>query len=266
MNRALTRRLLQRLWPLLALSCVAVFFIAHLFVVLIEPLGGIAIFQYVLRNAVIAQIVGAAEIDMTTLAGVASIAYIHFLVLLILAVWPISIAATALAGDIELGEADLILSRAVPRRAPLIAAWVTLLIGAAALGASLWLGTALGDLLLSDENLPLRRFALAALDSVLLTLAMGAVAILLSTLSSERGRVIALAAALWILNYFNAQVAPIFQSLRWLEPWSLQGHSNPQSIVAAGHLRTGDFAIIAAIIAACLILSAVVWHRRDIRV
>ncbi|MBN1478530.1 hypothetical protein JXA47_17385, partial [Candidatus Sumerlaeota bacterium] len=142
MKRALTRRLLQRLWPLLALSCVAVFAIAHLFVILIEPLGGIGLIQSVLRNAAIAQILGASEIDMSTLAGVASIAYIHFLVLMILAIWPIAIASTALAGDIELGEADLILSRAVPRHASLIAAWMTLLIGAGALGASLWLGTA----------------------------------------------------------------------------------------------------------------------------
>jgi hypothetical protein len=94
---------------------------------------------------------------------------------------------------------------------------------------------------------------------------MGSVAVLLSTVSSERGRVIAIGAALWILNYFNAQVAPIFKSLRWLEPWSLQGHSNPQSIVSSGQIRMGDLAIIAAVTVVCLALSMGVWHRRDIR-
>ncbi|MBN1478409.1 hypothetical protein JXA47_16770, partial [Candidatus Sumerlaeota bacterium] len=120
--------------------------------------------------------------------------------------------------------------------------------------------------LLSDEALPLGRFALASLDSIVLTLAMGAVMILLSTLSSERGRVIAIGAALWILNYFNAQVAPIFHSLRWLEPWSLQGHSHPQAIVAEGNIRAEDLAILLVIAAVCVILSTAIWHRRDIRV
>jgi ABC-type transport system involved in multi-copper enzyme maturation permease subunit len=263
----LALRLLSRLWPILAFCGAMTFAFAFLFIALIEPLGGVGLLQSVMRMVPrIGQMLGSAEIDPTSIGGFASIAYVHPLISVLFLVWPLAVAASALAGDVESGEADLILSRAVPRRAMLQAAGLTVLAGAVALGVLQWLGTAIGVwVAVPSEAMPLGRFAGAAAVNALLVISMGGVLTLISALSSDRGRVIAAGVALWFVNFFCGAAAPMFKSLAWLKPWSLQGHVRPQSVVSTGHLPHFDNAVLLAVAVAGFALAAWVWARRDIR-
>lgn len=267
MTRTLTARLLQRLWPILLPLSALCGGVAFLFVALIEPMGGLGIFETVLRMTPrIGQLLGSNEIDPTTSAGIASIAYVHPFVAILMAAWPLSVAAAALGGDVESGEADLLLSRAVPRRAMFQAAVATLLAGALAMCASLWLGTALAQWISPPEDpMPLGRFAAAAVVNAVLIASTGGVLLLLSAGSSERGRILATGAGLWLLNFFAGVVAPLFPSLAFLRLYSLQGHARPQAVIASGQIPWPDTGVLLTVGVAGLSAAALVWSRRDVR-
>jgi hypothetical protein len=266
-----TRRLalhhLGRLWPLIALPAAVLMLFSLLFVVMIEPIGGLAIVTSIIRSVpAIERIMGVAGVDYTTHAGIAAIAYIHPLTAILLLVWPLGLAAATLVGEIETGVADLLLCRAVPRGAMFRSAAVTLCVGTVVLSLAMWVGTALGAALTHfPADLPVGRFALAAVTQGVAVFALGSVALLLSAMSEDRGRLLVVAVALWVVDYFNGRLSPIFASLGWLRRWSVQGHCRPVTVIDTGNLLWGDLAVLLAISVAALILGAILWRRRDIR-
>jgi ABC-type transport system involved in multi-copper enzyme maturation permease subunit len=267
MTAALTRRLFARLWPLLVIPPVLAMGLSYLFIALIEPLGGVGILQTVLRMTPrIGQLLGSNEIDPTSSAGIASIAYVHPLMSFLLLVWPLALASSTLGGDVESGEADLILSRAVPRRSMFLAALLALVASAVLMAAAAWCGTALGAAHARHEQaIPLLRFAGAASVNAILVLATGGALLLLSACSSDRGRILGLGALLWVANFFCGAVAPLFESLAFLQRFSIQGHARPQAIVATGLFPWGDTALLACIAIASASAAAWIWSRRDLR-
>jgi ABC-type transport system involved in multi-copper enzyme maturation permease subunit len=264
---AITTRLLSRLWMMTLLPGAFVLFIAYLFVAMIGPLGGFAPIQWVLQTLPrLGQVLGSQAIDIASDAGMASIAHVHPAVGIALLIWPLTLASAALAGLVESGEADLLMSRGVPRRAPFLAALAALILGCCVIATAQWLGTLLGFLLNeTEEAAPVARFLGAAMINALLAAAMGCVALLVSALASERGQVLVIAVALWLLSYFNGTVAPIFDSLAWLQPWSLHGHCHPQILVATGQIPWTDLALLAAVGIGTAAAGSMAWSRRDIR-
>jgi ABC-type transport system involved in multi-copper enzyme maturation permease subunit len=267
MTATLTLRLLRRLWPLLAMPCALCWLFAFVFLAMIEPLGGLGPIVAFLRNVPrIGRLLGSQEVDITSLEGLASVAYVHPIVAIMMAVWPLSAASAALAGQVESGEADLVLSRAVPRRTMLFAGGVTLLAGCLAIAASMLLGTLAGlTLVHPPEAFPVARFAAAASLNGLFAFTLGSVFLLISSAASDRGQVLGWGVALWFASYFNGSVSPIFDSLEFLGPWSLHGHARPQQIVSSGAADLTGLAILGGVAAACLVLASIIWARRDIR-
>lgn len=267
MTLTLTLHLLRRLWPFVAIPVVLLSFVTALFVLLIEPMGGVAMMARLVRAVpAVSRLVEASGMDVSTRAGIAAGAYVHPFTSAMLALWAFSVGVASLAGDVESGFADQVLSRAVPRRAMLMASIITLFVGAILIGLAMWAGTATGAWLSGDpEPLPLHRFFLACVQVILLAAAMGSVGILTSTLSSDRGRVVAVCAVIWLANYFNGRISSIFELIEWLNPWSLEGHYRPVHTVNSGVIAPVDVAVHLAVIAACLLMAAWVWHRRDIQ-
>ena len=267
MTFTLTLHLLRRLWPFLAIPVVLLSTVTALFVLLIEPMGGVTMMaRFVNAVPAISRMVEATGMDFTSRAGIAVGAYVHPFTAAMLALWALSVGVASLAGDVESGYADQVLSRAVPRHATLIASIITLFIGAVLIGAAMCLGTAIGAWLSEGTDpLPLRRFFLAGVQVTIIVAAMGSVAILVSTLSSDRGRVVAICAVLWLANYFNGKIAPIFESLQWLVPWSIEGHYRPVHTVNSGQIDSLDVVVLLMVVTACLGAAFWVWHRRDIQ-
>lgn len=97
--------------------------------------------------------IGGDAVDLNNAMDMFSVGYIHPLVQTILCIWAIGRAAGALAGEIDRGTMELLLSQPVGRGAVILAHLVVDLITIPILCLSLWLGSAIGCALVSPLTL-----------------------------------------------------------------------------------------------------------------
>lgn len=97
--------------------------------------------------------IGGDSVDLNNAMDMFSVGYIHPLVQTILCIWAIGRAAGALAGEIDRGTMELLLSQPVGRGAVILAHLIVDLITIPILCLSLWLGSALGCALVSPLTL-----------------------------------------------------------------------------------------------------------------
>jgi ABC-2 type transport system permease protein len=172
-------------------------------------------------------------------------------------------ATDALAGEIERGSIYLLLSRPVARTALVLGKALELFVGAGAIALFGWLGMAIGVWTTAlPEAVPLDRYLLAALLAWLLFAALGAGALVISSLGSRTG-VIAGAGTAWTLIAFMLDMLPVVAESPpgRLNPWH---HYDPQAIVATGALDPAAVIVLLGWCVAGTLIAALVWSRRDL--
>lgn len=97
--------------------------------------------------------IGGDAVDLNNAMDMFSVGYIHPLVQTILCIWAIGRAAGALAGEIDRGTMELLLSQPVGRGAVIFAHLIVDMITIPILCLSLWLGSAIGCALVSPLTL-----------------------------------------------------------------------------------------------------------------
>jgi beta-exotoxin I transport system permease protein len=195
--------------------------------------------------------------------GIVGIGYLHPFALLMMGVWAVRIPSAALAGEIGRGTMDLVASRPVPRASQVVAAAEVLAGGLATLAAAAWLGTLAGLLLRPIEGVSAIAYLPVAAALWLLFTALGMVALLVSSLSREAGTAIAWSAGIFAGSYVLDYAARVWPRIASLRPLSLFRYYEPQLLVNAG-LTPGDVLVPAAVGAAALLLTFVVFARRDL--
>ena len=151
-------------------------------------------------------------------------------------------ASDALTGSIESGSIYLLLSRPLPRWAFVTGKMAELLLGAGLIALAAWVGLWLGAISTLTEPLPFLRYGLVALMAWLLFAALGAGALVISSLAS-RTAVSSGAGSAWTLLAFVLDVIPAVANSRlaWLNPWH---HYFPQAIVATGRVDVMGVAVL----------------------
>jgi len=172
-------------------------------------------------------------------------------------------ATDGLAGQIERGAVYHLLSRPVQRWALVLGKMGELTLGAGMLALGGWLGTAIGAWTTAlPQAVPLDRYGLVALMAWLLFAALGAGALLISSLGNNTGRVVGIGSA-WTLVSFVLDVLPAVADspVGVLNPWR---HYDPQAVVATDTVPTLGILVLLGWIIGATALACVVWARRDL--
>lgn len=188
--------------------------------------------------------------------------WIHPVFLGLGAAYVVGQAADALAGEIERGSVYLLLSRPVARWVLVAGKALQMMAGAGVIALAGWLGLAAGAWLAGLGPLPLGRFALVALVAWPLFAALGAGALVISSLASRAVTAAGLGTA-WTLIAFVLDVIPALAAspAADLNPW--HGYF-PQEIVASGTVAPVTWLVLLLWLIAGTVVAALLFARRDL--
>ncbi len=209
----------------------------------------------------IAELAGG-QLALASPRGVIAFGYLHPFFLALLSAWTIRVSAGALAGEIGRGTMDLLAARPVSRAAQVMAAWVAMTAGSAALAAAAWTGTAVG--------LGLRSLGVSGADvsvlpvmTWLLFAAWGSVALLVSATRREAGSAIAWTSGFIATAFVLEFLARVWSPIGWARPLSLFAYYRPPELLQQGvHLT--DALVLAGVTVAALSAAVLVFRRRDL--
>lgn len=205
---------------------------------------------------------GGAEVASPT--GYAASGYLHPVALTVQAATAISMAALP-ARDAEGGAAELMLARPLAPARWLAAYALATLAGLAVVCAGGFVGGLLAATLVDDlgpvDTGPL---ALALLGSYLLFASVGAVALLVASLSRSAGRAIGIAAGSLVIAYAVDYLAQVWSLARPLGGLSVLDYFDPSRALRTGALPLGDVLVLLTLTIALGVAALVAVGRRDL--
>jgi ABC-2 type transport system permease protein len=202
-------------------------------------------------------------LDLTSPEGYLNIELFSFVGPIMLLAYTLSAGSGATASEEERGTIDLLLSTPVTRRRVLLEKAVAMGLLAFVVMLAMWLGVALGGAI-GGVTVDLVRVGGALIAMLLLSMAFGAIALLLGALTGRRTLSLAIASALALVGYVLNGMGTIVD---WLEPWR---PASPFYHYLAGDpltrgLQPGSAAILAAITLVALAAAVVAFDRRELR-
>lgn len=202
--------------------------------------------------------------DVASPTGYAASGYLHPVALTVQAATAISMAALP-ARDAEGGAAELMLARPLQPARWLAAYALAALTGLAIVCAGGFLGglaaaTAVDDLSPVDAG-PL---ALTLLGSFLMFASVGAVALLVASLSRSGGRAIGVAAGFLVIAYAVDYLAQVWSLARPLGGLSVLDYFDPSRALRTGGLPGGDVVVLAVLTLGLAVAAHVAVGRRDL--
>lgn len=211
------------------------------------------------------KVVGQDALSMLTVQGAAAFGFNHPLMLVIMAIAAITIPARHLAGEVEDGTLELVLSFPVERVALLLRLFVAtalflLLIALAALASSLG-SIALFDRL--EAHTALRLAGIAA-NLWLLFLLVASLALLLSAFGREANKVALRAAGATLVFYLLHFLSSMWDALAFTKPFNLFTYFQPTALMAGERSLALNAAVLAALIALLVAGGAWQFSRRDV--
>jgi ABC-2 type transport system permease protein len=201
--------------------------------------------------------------DLTTFIGFIGAEALSVMWPVIVLVFLIMAGTATVAQEIERGTVELWLS--VPeRRARLLASKIAaVLLGAVAITAATLLTVGVGAVLV-DEALSLGALLAGAITMLTFCVAALGIAVLLSALSSDRGKAAGLAALVALASYLAWVVGNNSSTWSWLRYLSIFTAYDPQAALRTSQVSLAGVASLLVVGAACALAALVVFERRDI--
>ncbi|MFA5107010.1 MAG: ABC transporter permease subunit [Patescibacteria group bacterium] len=206
---------------------------------------------------------GVDRLDMSTLENYIAMEHFSMIWPLMMIILMISIAGGALAGEIERGTIELVLSRPISRLKLFIGRYTYGFIALAIfILTTVFMIIPLAEL--HNVTYDAGRYYLIAILGLLFGLAVFSLAMLASALFSEKGRVSMIMGGLLVLMYVLNLVAALKENLSDLKYLSFFHYFDAQSALTKGELNLTSVWVFAGIIVVSTIVGAVVWKRRDV--
>ncbi len=205
-------------------------------------------------------------LGLDPLAAWVSLGQIHPIFLVLSALYAVSLGVRSVAGELEAGTLELTLARPLSRTRYLATHLALLVPGCLLIALAYAVGTLLGDRVFDAPGDPLvaGRLLLAALQSGLLLLAVGVLAVLVSTLTSERGRALS-----WVLGITIGMYAANFLLVLWeptrnLARLTFFWYFSPGDTIQSGAVPWGNVAVLAGWSIAASGAAIAHFRRRDL--
>jgi len=213
----------------------------------------------------IRRMVGQDALSMLTVQGAAAFGFGHPLVLVVMAIAAIMLPARHLAGEVENGTLELLLSFPVERVALLLrlfaaSAIFLLLIALAALMSSLG-SIALFDRLTADVAL---RLAGIAANLWLLYALVASAALLISSFGKEADKAALRAAGVVLVFYLLHYLSAMWDVLAFTRFVNLFTYFQPTALMSGERSLEQNAAVLAISTATLVAASAVQFNRRDV--
>ena len=219
----------------------------------------------------VAQAIGGPSVTEASSGSLAVAFWRHPLMLLILCTWPIARGSGAVAGEVERGGMDLVLSRPVSRTTYLAAQVAAALAGMAVLAAALVAGLMASARLHPVESPPTwPAMAYPALNVVALGMAIFGYTLLASAVDVVRWRATLIGSGLTIGAFVLLVLAQIFaqfpslEHLKTVDRFSIFRAFDPAEALVAGRSLATNAAVLGAVALAGIVAAWLAFARRDL--
>ena len=209
-------------------------------------------------------LLGGQSLRSGNIAGLIAIGYQHPLVLTLYMLFAVGVPTGLLAGEVQRGTMELILSRRVTKTHVYICAGLITVVGMYALVLVMYLGTVASTLMYRfSQPVPLYFFFKIAVVGGLLASMVGGVA-LLAAACFQRGAAVTVTVAYLVVNYFVSIIAEWWPRMKFLEPTTIFHYVHGPQMFQAGTWPLGDMGVLMALLVVSTVLGGVIWSRRDL--
>ncbi len=209
--------------------------------------------------------VGGEILEVGNITGFIAIGYQHPLVLTLFMIFAVCVPTGLLAGHVQSGTMELILSRSVTKNQVYVCACILTLVGMLALVVFMFFGTVVGINVCSfDQEVSLWPFFRAAIVGGLLSGTAAGVSLLAAAVFRNRGRAVGLAMAFFIVNYFIDLIAEWWPRAKFLGPSSIFYYVDPPKILLGTTWPIRDMCVLSSVLVITVIAGGIIWHRRDL--
>ena len=208
---------------------------------------------------------GGEGLQAGNLPSLIAIGYNHPLVLTLFLLFAVGIPTGMLAGEVQRGTMELILSRSTTKSQVYICAGIITVGGMFALVIVMFLGTVVATTIYDfGEPIPLYRFFQLAINAGLLATAIGAISLLCAASFRRRGKAVGVAVGYIMVNYFASIITEWWPKMAWLDRVTIFNYVGSDKIFGSEAWPVGDMAVLAAVFVAAFIAGAIIWQRRDL--
>jgi len=196
-------------------------------------------------------------------AGLIGIGYSHPFVLFLFMLYAVGTPTGLLAGEVQRGTMELILSRSVTKTQVYFCAGILTLAGMFALVLVMFLGTvAAVNIFTFKDRVPLEAFFRIAINGGLLASTFGAFSLLCAGTFGRVYAAVSVAVAFLVVNYFVAIISNWWPRTAFLRPATLFYLIDSSNAWAGWPLR--NMGLLVVILLAAATVGAVIWQRRDL--
>ena len=200
----------------------------------------------------------------TDATGYLSMQYRHPFYLISTSGFVIAMAAGAVAREIERSTSLMLLAVPLARWRYLAAKIGSMAVVTVVLLVAVWLGTWLGVALTGLGGVDMLTLLRALVNLLALALAIGGIATLLSSLASDGGRVLSVAAGIAVAMFFGDFLAAIWSPAELVGYVSLYHYYDPLGVSRESGLPLRDLAVLLGVAVATFGGALVAFQRRDL--
>jgi len=224
-----------------------------------------AFLQYIdMLPSFIKAFMGGEVLEIGNIAGLIAIGYQEPLVLILYMLFTVGVPTALLAGEVQRGTMELILSRQTTKTQIYICAGLITVAGMYALVIVMFTGTVAATRLYDfDQAVPLYSFFKIAIVGGMLASAVGGIA-LLAAACFRRGLAVSLTVAYLVVNYFISIIADWWPRMKWLEPTTIFNYVDGPAIFGKSGWPIGDMCVLLSLLAVSTVLGGIIWSRRDL--
>jgi len=224
-----------------------------------------AFLQYIeLLPAFVKTMMGGEALQLGNIAGLISIGYQEPFILFLYMLFAIGVPTSLLAGEVQNGNMELILSRPTTKTHVYICAGLITIAGMCALVLVMFLGTVVAANLYDfEQEVPLYAFFKLAINGGILASTVGGIA-LLATVCFRRVTAISLTVAFLAANYLTDIVSEWWPMMKPLTPFTIFYYVNPPAVLSQSVWPIRDMTVLITLFAVSTLLGGIIWKRRDL--
>jgi len=224
-----------------------------------------ALIQYIdMLPAFLKTFIGGEAVQYGNIAGLISIGYQEPFVLLLYMLFAVGVPTALLAGEVQRGTMELILSRQTTKTHVYICAGLITVVGMYALVIVMFLGTVVSTNLYEfEQHVPLYNFFKLAICGGILASAVGGIA-LLAAACFRRGMAVSLTVAYLVVNYFIMIITHWWPRMKWLDPVTIFNYVDGAKIFIKPGWPVGDMCVLISLLVVSTVLGGLIWHKRDL--
>jgi hypothetical protein len=224
-----------------------------------------AFLQYIdLLPGFIKTMMGGDALQLGNVAGLISIGYQEPFILFLYMLFAVGVPTALLAGEVQNGNMELILSRPTTKTHVYICAGLITIAGMCALVLVMFLGTVIATYLYDfEQDVPLAAFFKLAVVGGILAGSAGGIA-LLTAAYFNRVTAISLTVTFLVVNYFIAIVSEWWPMMKSLTPFTIFYYVNPARILGQSGWPIRDMSVLVTLLTVSTIHGGIIWQRRDL--